>query len=196
MATVASPYGLVPVSMTGSRYNNHGVNRFSLISNSSAAFYYGCPVTIAAGVVTPLSATITAGTASGATIGVFVGAEYDDPVMNYRLENNYLPANAISNGYGNVKLFIVDDPDAVFMLQADGSVANTARGRNIALQTFTGNTTTHKSNITGISGGIAVTATLAMKIVGANNDTWSDTYTDLLVKWNFGSHLYTLPLSL
>lgn len=196
MATAASPYGLLPVSLTGSRYNNQSATRFPLISNSANAFYYGCPVTIAAGVVTPLSATITAGTASGATIGVFVGAEYNDPVMNYRIENNYLPANAISNGYSGVNLFIADDPDMVFMLQADGVVANTARGRNIALQTFTGSTLTHKSNITGISAGVAVTATLAMKIIGANDERWSEAFTDLLVKWNFGSHLYTLPLSL
>lgn len=196
MATVASPYGLLPVGMTGSRYNNSGVNRFTLISNSANAFYYGCPVTIAAGVVTPLSATITAGTAAGAALGVFVGCEYNDPVMNYRIENNYLPANAITNGYTGVNLFITDDYDATFMLQADGAVANTARGRNIALQTFTGNAITHKSNITGISAGVAVTATLAMKIVGANNDTWGDAFTDLIVKWNFGSHLYQLPLSL
>lgn len=194
MATVASPYGLLPVQMTGSRYNSHGVRRFPLISNSSAAFYYGCPVTVASGVVSPLSATVTAGTAAGAALGIFVGAEYIEPGMGYSLQNNYVPANAITNGYTNVNLFIVDDPEVIMMIQADGSVANTAVGKNVAMQTFTGSTTTHKSNITAISGGIAATATLALRIVGARDDKWGEAYTDLLVKWNFGAHVYQLPL--
>lgn len=197
MALVASPYGMLPVKMTGSRYDSHGVNRYPLISNSSSAFYFGCVVTMAAGVITPVSASPTAGTAAGAALGIFMGCEYDSPELNYRLSNNYLVANAITAGATNVQMFICDDPDAVFQVQSAGNTARTAVGSNMALQTFTGSTTTHKSNTTVIATA-ATTNTYALRLVGAVDDKWYDAttnpYPDLLVRWNFGAHVYHLPL--
>lgn len=188
MATVASPYGFKPVRMLGNQPYSGGTTEFSLISNVATAFFKGAPVSIASGVVTPCAATPTTTASTSTPIGIFMGCSYIDPVSKQYRNAHYLPAGAITAGYTNVKLYIADDPDLIFQIQADAPVALTAIGSNITIQDFTGSTVTGMSDMSADVGGLATTATLALRIVGVVDP--GAAYTDILVKWNHGVHHY------
>jgi hypothetical protein len=93
--------------------------------------------------------------------------------------------------------FIVDDPNTLFQAQAAGSITQTDLGQNThfnAVQsTSTGSTTTGNSN-TALDATTATTAGFAFRIVDfvdAPGSTVGDAYTDVIVKFNPGSHSYT-----
>ena len=99
---------------------------------------------------------------------------------------------------GVVQAFVIDDDRAVFQVQANGSVGQTGLGMNAILanvqSTSTGSTTTGNSNV-AISSTLAATSGYAFRIVGFVNmqgfSQVGDAYTDVLVKFNPGSHSYS-----
>lgn len=203
MASVASSYGLKPVNLIGGQTFAGSTREFKLSTNNSAAIFAGDIVQLtSAGNPQALSATITTGTTAG-VVGVCMGVRYVNPATKQPLWGQYLPANAITNGYTDVYIVVADDPDAIFQCQgsaAFGSLTNGAAGavgKNAALGNFSaGSTSTGNSGVNivvGANGGsLANTATLAMRVVGVVPGTESDTYPELLVKFNFGAHSYYL----
>ena len=201
MASTSSPYGLKPVNLIGGQAFNGGVIRdIKLSTNNSGAFYVGDVIQLtSAGNPQALSATITTGTTVG-VIGVCVGVSYVDPNLKYQVFAQYLPADAITGGYTNVSIRVCDDPDQLYQIQgsaAFGSLtngANGAIGKNAALGNFGGNATTGLSTINlvvGANGGsLANTATLAMRVVDIVAESATDSYPDLIVKFNEGAHSY------
>lgn len=187
MATTAAPYGLRPVNLIGGQTFAGQTREIPMTINSATAIYNGDVVIIgatAAGSVSAAAATVT--TTTGGVVGVCVGVRYVNPATKQPLYGQYLPANAITNGYTDVYIRVVDDPDALFMVQAVGSVANTVRGKFAALENFGGSTTTGNSSVRLSTP--ANTATLAVRIVdfvdaGGN-------FTDCIVKFNQGVHMY------
>ena len=209
MATTSSPYGLKPINLIGGQSFNGGVIRdIALSTNVATAFYTGSvivlsaagnPSTIAASPIAPeFAATSVNGTAG--IVGVCMGVQYKDPTLGYSLWGQYLPANAISNGYSNVLIRVCDDPDQLYQIQgsaAFGTLSNGpagAVGKNAALAGFTGSATTGLANtnlVVGTNGAsLAATQTLAMRIVDVSSATALDAYPDLIVKFNFGVHSY------
>ena len=96
----------------------------------------------------------------------------------------------------DAQAYIVDDPDVIFMAQADGAVTQADLGQNTnfaAVQaTDTGDTTTGNSN-SAVSSTTATTATIAFRIVDfvdSPTSTVGDAFTDLLIKFNAGIHSY------
>ena len=201
MASVASPYGLKPVNLIGGQPYAGSFREIKLSTNNSAAIFVGDVIQLtSAGNPQALSATITTGTTAG-VIGVCVGVRYVNPATKQSNWAQYLPANAITGGYTDVYIRVVDDPDAVFQIQgsaAFGTLTNGADGaigKNAALGNFSaGSTATGNSGVNlvvGANGGsLANTATLAMRIVGVVQETASDTYPEILVKFNHGAHSY------
>lgn len=201
MAATSTPYGLKPVNLIGGQAFNGGVIReFKLSTNNSAAMYNGDVIQLtSAGNPQSLAATPTAGTTAG-VVGVCVGVSYVDPNLKYQVFAQYLPANAISGGYTNVTIHVCDDPDQLFQIQgsaAFGTLTNGAAGavgKNAALGNFGGSTTTGNSTVNlvvGSNGGsLASTATLAMRVVDVVAATANDSYPDLIVKFNQGTHSY------
>lgn len=201
MAATSSPYGLKPINLIGGQAFNGGVIRdIKLSTNNSGAFYTGDVIQLSsAGNPQALGATITTGTTVG-VIGVCLGVSYVDPNLKYQVFAQYLPADAITGGYTNVFIRVCDDPDQLYQVQgsaAFGSLtngANGAVGKNAALGNFGGNATTGLSTINlvvGANGGsLADTATLAMRIVDVVGETATDSYPDLIVKFNEGAHSY------
>jgi len=199
MASTATPYGLKPINLIGGQSFNGGVIReYKLPSNVAAAYYTGAVMYMNTnGVVTPVAATPTAGTTAG-VLGVCVGVRYTDPNLKYTVFAQYLPSGAITAGYSDVFIRVCDDPDQLYMIQADtavGTKTNGARGaigQNAPLKTFTGSATTGLSQTaldTGSNWGTcASTNTLAMRIVDIY--TPDDTYPEVIVKFNQGVHSY------
>jgi hypothetical protein len=172
-------------------------------TNNSAAIYNGDVIQLSsAGNPAALAATPTAGTTSG-IIGVCLGVRYVNPATKQSNYAQFLPANAITSGYTDVFLVVADDPDLVFQVQgtaAFGSLTNGAAGavgKNAALGFVTaGSAATGNSGVNVIVGtngaSLALTATLAMRVVGVVAGTETDAFPELLVKFNQGTHSYYL----
>ncbi len=184
MSSTATPNGLRPVNLIGGQ-PYAGSTRLIPINNAySTNIFYGQPVSInTAGVV--IAETGTANVAATGVAGVFVGCTYTDPNLNIPIWKQYWPASTVAT---DALAYIVDDPDVVMTIQADGSVAQSALGANIALKnTGSGVTLNGNSIASANSSSVATTQTLPLRIVGfvSNGDSAvGDTYTDLLVKWN------------
>lgn len=219
MANVVSPYGLRPINLIGGQAFNGGVIReFRMTSNTATGIFNGDLVKIASGqptaVVTgdsPVAMNLgtTAGNATAGAprgvVGVCVGVSYVDPILKYQVFAQYLPANAVNSGYTNIRVRVMDDPDALYTVQAATAIGTfsggiyAAVGRNVAF-----NFSTAGSTVTGVSGvaadtganwgSIAVTSTLALRIIDIVAETASDTYPDLIVKLNTGFHAYQNPV--
>lgn len=203
MASVASPYGLKPVNLIGGQTYAGSTREIKLSTNNTAGLFAGDVVQLtSAGNPQSLTATPTAGTTAG-IVGVMVGARFVNPGTKQPLWSQFIPANAITNGYTDVYVIIADDPDIVMQVQgsaAFGTLTNGAAGaigKNAALGNFSaGSTTTGNSGVNlvvGANGGsLASTATLAMRVVGVVPGTELDTYPELLVKFNQTTHSYYL----
>jgi hypothetical protein len=197
MASTASPYGFRAVNELGglpyagstrtflidpAGYNTNIFNGSIVAINTSG---YINIVTTNGDNSTPFPA---------GTIGVFVGCSYYN-AQGQLIFSQYYPANTT----GVVQAFVIDDDRAVFQVQADGSVAQTGLGMNAYLaavqSSSTGSTTTGNSNTALDASTLAATSGFAFRIVGfANVPGFSqvgDAYTDVLVKFNPGSHSYS-----
>lgn len=210
MATVSSPYGLKPVSMIGGQSFTGGtIREYLLTTNNTAAIYNGDLVQLgAAAAGQPTVVTATPTTSSVGIVGVCVGVRYQlaGQQLGYPLFAQYLPANAVTAGYTNIFIRVVEDPDQLFQVQSLGSIGYGSIGKTIALANFsagtgssTGNTTSGNS-VVALSATVANTSALACKIVDLVNSSSTfggnfpsnpgDAYTDCIVKLNFGVHSY------
>ena len=210
MATVSSPYGLKPVSMIGGQSFTGGtIREYAMTTNSSAPIYTGDLVQLgasAAGQPTVVTATPTTSTVG--IVGVCVGVRYQlaGQQLGYPLFAQYLPANAVTSGYTNVFIRVVEDPDQLYQVQSLGSITLGSIGKTIALGNFTagtGSTTgnsTSGNSVVAAASSAANTSALACKIVDLVNSSSTfggnfpsnpgDAYTDIIVKLNFGVHSY------
>ncbi len=201
MANTASPYGLRPVKKLGGAPYNSAMREIKLSTNNTAAIYAGDVIQLtSAGNPQALTATITAGTTAG-VIGVCAGVRYVNPATKQPMWGKSLPANAITGGYTDVYVLVVDDPECLFQVQgsaAFGTLTNGAAGaigKNAALGNFSaGNAATGNSGVNlvvGANGGsLASTAALAVRIVEVVPGTENDLYPELLVKFNGAAHSY------
>jgi hypothetical protein len=191
MATTAAPYGLRPVNLIGGQPYAGSTRLIKINSGYAANLFYGQPVSIAAnGTIVAASVTSTA-PATGVT-GVFVGCEYTDPNLNIPIYKQYWPTGTVAS---DAVAYVVDDPDVVMQVQADGAVSQLALGSNIGLKTAAGSTFTGNATTAADAGAATVaspfdgstTAALPLRIVGFVDSTTStvgDAFTDLLVKFN------------
>ena len=210
MATVSSPYGLKPVSMIGGQSFTGGtIREYLLTSNNSAAIYNGDLVQLGASAAgQPTVVTSTPTTSSVGIIGVCVGVRYQlaGQQLGYPLFAQYLPANAVTSGYTNIFIRVIEDPDQLYQVQSLGSIGYGSIGKTAALANFTAGTssstgsTTTGNSLVAMASSAANTSALALKIVDLVNSSSTfggnfpsnpgDAYTDVIVKLNFGVHQY------
>jgi hypothetical protein len=195
MASTATPYGLRAVNELGG-LPYAGSTRTFLINPAgyNANIFNGSIVSVVSTGYIELVTTV--GSSAGnifpaGTVGVFVGCSFVN-AQGQTMYSQYYPANTT----GVVQALVIDDDRTVFQVQAAGTLAQAALGENAILQTAqstsTGSTTTGNSNI-AISISTATTSTYGLKIVGFVQSPFStvgDAYTDVLVKFNIGSHAY------
>ena len=195
MATTATPYGLKAVNHIGGTPYAGSTRLLPIASGYATNIYNGSVVAIVAAgtveIVTDLGNNADAFPAG--VIGVFVGCTYTDPNLGTVVFRQNWPTGTVAD---DAQAYIVDDPDVVFMAQADGAVTQADLGQNTnfaAVQsTTTGDTTTGNSN-SAVSSTTATTATIAFRIVDfvdSPTSTVGDAFTDLLIKFNAGIHSY------
>jgi hypothetical protein len=169
----------------------------------STDIYYGAAVSSNGNGFVQADNTTTAAPATG-IIGVFVGCTYTDPNLKYKVFKQYWPASTVAT---DAEAYVVDDPDVVMQIQANGAVVQADVGSNITILTpQAGSTATGNSTASANAAASAATATLPLRIVGfvdAPDSAVGDAKTDILVKWNMpstngtamiGGHSYMCPL--
>ena len=196
MATTATPYGLKAVNHIGGTPYAGSTRLFPIASGYATNIFNGSVVQIAAAgtieIVTDLGNN--ADQFPAGVIGVFVGVTYTDPNLGTVVFRQNYPTGTVAD---DIQAYVIDDPDVVFMAQANGAVTQADLGQNTnfaAVQsTTTGDTTNGNSN-SAVSATTAVTATIAFRIVDfvdGPTSTVGDAFTDLLLKFNAGIHSYT-----
>jgi hypothetical protein len=181
MANVNKPFGLRPVgnlSATGAQ-KQYG---YQIASGQAGAIYQGDLVVVYDGYIIKYDASTHA-----APTGVFNGCQYNDPTRADKPTwKNYYPGSITVN-IGQIDCEVLDDPSQLFLVQADGVVAQADIGKNAdPTASTTGSTTTGVSAGSLSSASIAKTAALTFKIVGLSNqaDNSMGLYAVLVVKLN------------
>lgn len=196
MASSAAPYGFKPLNLIGGQPYAGSTRQIKIASGYGTNIYNGSIVAIAAGGTIEIVTTNGDNTTTfpAGTIGVFVGCSYTDPGTKQKLFRQYWPTGTVAD---DAVAYVVDDPDCLFQVQADGAVTQADLGQNTHLaavqSTSTGNTATGNSN-TAVTATTGATATWAFRIVDfvdSVDSTVGDAATDLIVKFNPGQHSYT-----
>ena len=185
MANVVEKFGLRPYRKLDGTPLVGAQNRYSIASNHTTAIFQG-------DLVIPLTAgTIDRHTANNSTavLGVFNGCFYTDPTTQKPTFRNSYPGAIVAS---DITAFVVDDPDAVFLMDADATFAQADLFRNYSVTTGSGNTTT---GISEVQLDVSVSGTNASFIIQAidisqdpdNSDTGSAN-ANILVRIN--KHFY------
>jgi hypothetical protein len=118
---------------------------------------------------------------------VFNGCQYNDPTRADKPTwKNYYPGSITPN-IGNIVTEVLDDPNQLFVVQADGSVTQANIGKNAdPTASTTGSTYSGISNGSLGSSSIAKTAALTFKIVGLYDTPTNafGSYAQVVVKLN------------
>jgi len=192
MAKTATPYGLKAVNHVGGTPYAGSTRLLPIASGYASNLFNGQVVQIEA-------ATGTVGlvtTFGDGVIGVFVGCTYTDPNTQQLTFNNMWPTGLVA---ADAKAYVIDDPDVVYMAQADGAVTQEDLGQNTGFaadQTTSTGVLINGNSTSAVSATTAVTAALPFRIVDfvdSPTSTVGDEFTDVLVKFNAGIHSYNNP---
>ena len=195
MASTAAPYGFKPVNLVGGQPYAGSTRQIKIASGYASNLFNGQIVSIvAAGTVELVTTNGDNSTPFPAgTIGVFVGCSYTDPSTKQKLFAQYWPSGTVAS---DAVAYVVDDPDVLLQVQADGTMAQATLGSNAHLaavqSSSTGSTVTGNSN-TALDATVNTTSGFAFRVVDFVNAPGSavgDAFTDVLVKFNPDAHSY------
>ena len=195
MAATASPYGLRAVNHLGGTPYAGSTRMYPIASGTATNIYYGDVVNVLASGF--LTQNVTTGAVAApfvvGTVGIFVGVTYTDPGSGNIVFRQNWPTGTVT---ADAQAYVVDDPGAIFQIQANGTLAQAALGAcaffAAAQGAATGNLLSGNST-TALSNAVTV-AQDAFKIVGfvdSPTSTVGDAFTDVLVKFNPVAHAYT-----
>ena len=186
MASTAAPYGARPVGTTSASGSFTGkMQHIKIASGYNTAIFYGDFVKL----VTAGTVEKDAGTTSLTPIGIFMGCSYTDPNSNQKTFNQTWPADTSAS---DAVAYVIIDPEVLFQMQGDGSIAQTALGANFAVVQTAGSTTIGRSKNACDADTVATTNTLPIRIVDfydGPSSSVGDTYTDGIFRFNAGHQL-------
>ena len=192
MSSVAAPYGAEPVGTLSASGSFTGkMRQIPIASGYNTDIFYGDFVKLdAAGVVQKDGSTDGSVDAALTPVGIFMGVEYTDPVTGYLVHSQYWPANTVAS---DAKAYVLDDPNVLFKMQADGTIPQTALGSNFASIGTAGSTAVGRSKNAVDASSTASTASLPLRLIdfvdGPDSEV-GDAYTDVICKFNAG-HQYS-----
>jgi hypothetical protein len=140
-------------------------NRYTIAAGYATAIYQGDLVKpVAAGNIERHTANTSA-----AVVGVFNGVFYNDPTTQKPTYKNYYPGS-VTPTQGNITAFVVDDPDAVFLMDADAVFARADLFKNYSVTNATGVTQTGISSVQ-LDGSVSGTAsTFVVQAIDISQD--------------------------
>jgi hypothetical protein len=135
MANVSEKFGLRPYRKLDGTPLVGAQNRYTIASGLAGAIFQG-------EMVEPL----TSGNiqrhgpnTSDAVVGVFNGCFYTDPTTKKPTFSNFYPGGIAAS---DITAFVIDDPDAVFLVDADEAFTRADLFKNYSVTNTTGVTTT------------------------------------------------------
>jgi hypothetical protein len=200
--SVTSPYGLIPINLIGGQVFAGSTRQLPIATNSSTAIFYGDVVKLLAG------GTIgkETGTDVATPVGVFLGCTYTDPTYGVTFRQFYPGTTNITD----IQAYVLDDPDALFKVAVcAGTNSNTvsyltqaAVGSNVKLANGannTGSTITGNSKV-GVDSTEGTSSAWPIRVIDVVPETspagFPGSYTEVIVKWNQGMHMYLNPTGL
>ncbi len=178
MANTQAPFGFSQRSGIGSAPTYEQVE-MKIASNNTTAIFFQDAVVPVTGSATGYITQATAGTV--ALAGTFVGCKYLSVSQKRTVWSNYWPG---SDANGDVTAYVINDPNAVFVVQAGGAAVGFSKiGQNIQLAVGTGNTATGVSGMFVQNPG--TTATLPFRVVGIVTDPPGANGTDPTSAFNY-----------
>ena len=140
MANVSEKFGLRPYRKLDGTPLVGAQNRYRVKNNYGTAIFQG-------DLVIPTSTGHIerhTGNTSNAVVGVFNGCFYTDPTTQKPTFKNFYPGSVAAS---DITAFIVDDPDAVFLMDSDGAFAVADLYKNYSVTTGGGSTLTGISQV-------------------------------------------------
>ena len=185
MANVSEKFGLRPYRKLDGTPLAGTQNRYTIASGYATAIFQGDLVEpLGTGNIQKHGANT-----SDAVVGVFNGVFYTDPTTQKPTFKNFYPGGIAAD---DITAFVIDDPDAVFLVDADAAFTRADLYKNYSVTNTTGVTATGISKAqldVSVSG---VTATFAIQAIDIsqdpdNSDT-SNPNANVLVRIN--NHFY------
>ena len=185
MANVAEKFGLRPYRKLDGTPLVGAQNRYTIASGYATAIYQG-------DLVEPLtSGNIQkhGANTSDAVVGVFNGCFYTDPTTQKPTFKNFYPGGIAAD---DITAFVIDDPDAVFLIDADEAFTRADLFRNYSVTNTTGVTQTGISKAqldVSVSGTATTFAIQAIDICqDPDNSDTGNANANILVRIN--NHFY------
>ena len=163
MANVSEKFGLRPYRKLDGTPLVGAQNRYTIASGYATAIFQG-------DMVEPLGTRNNqkhGANTSDAVVGVFNGCFYTDPTTQKPTYANYYPGGIAAS---DITAFVVDDPDAVFLVDADAAFTRADLFKNYSVTNTTGVTQTGISKAqldVSVSG---ITATFAVQAIDISQD--------------------------
>ena len=184
MANLDAPFGLRPARTSISSQQQ---NRYRIAANYGTSIFQGDLVAM----VTGGGIERVAAGGSGLILGVFNGCEYTDPTTGKPTFSNYYPA---STNAADIMANVIDDPNAVFEIQADAAFPVADLAGNYDILATAGDTVSGTSRIElEVGTADSTVATLPLKAIDIpqdpENSDVSSANTNVIVKIN--NHLFS-----
>jgi hypothetical protein len=192
--TVSAPYGLKPINLIGGQVFAGSTRLMEIASGYNTNIFYGDFVKRVIG------GTIQkdTGTTANTPVGVFLGVSFTNASTGQVQQQQFYPASqAIASG---TKIFAIvcDDPDTLFQVAVCSAgttmatVTQAAIGTNMSILATAGSTSSGNSSYSVLSTSPALTATFPVRVIDVVRDTAPSgtTYSEVIVKINFGIHQY------
>ena len=200
--SVTSPYGLIPINLIGGQVFASATRLLPIATNSSTAIFFGDVVKLLAGGTVGRDT----GTDAAIPVGVFLGCTYTDPTFGKTFRQYYPGTTNITD----IEAYVQEDPDALFKVAVcAGTNSNTvsyvtqaAVGSNLKLANGANNvgSTANGNSRVGVDSTENVTSTWPIRVVDVVHETAiagsPGSYTEVIVKWNQGTHSYLNPTGL
>ena len=186
MANKDAPFGLRPVGELGSEIQNGGTSKYLITSGDGQAIYKGDLVKLES------TGYITASTDGDSVraIGVFNGCFYNDPTTQKPTWSNYYPGS-ITTTVGDIEAFVYDDPNQLFLIQDEGTLAQTNVGNNADIATYVAGSTINGQSKVELSSTAAASAA-TFRIVRICEDPENSDISSANANWvvRYNEHLY------
>ena len=196
MSSNAAPFGLRPIG----RLDNGSLEvfrQYPIASGYAANIAMGDIVQLVdGGSATTIQKQSGTGDATTAIdmVGVFVGCSYTDPNTNQVVYSQLWPTGTVAS---DAMAYVVDDPNVLFAIQADGAPSNTGDvyGKNALLVQTAPNTSLKISRVSLDISTLATTATYPIRVIdylgGDKGDEKGTSYPILVCKFNYHQHTST-----
>jgi len=187
MSAVSAPFGLRP------SFHPSGLDRAIALANGIASTYNtgilkGQPVAL------NTSGNIVVATAGSAYQGAFAGHEWTDVSGRRQISNQWIANTAYQTG--SQVTYYYSDPNIVYDIQANGSLAQTSIGDQSNFASITAGSTTTGLSQCMISTSLAGSGAVGdMRIIGltpAVDNDWGDAFTVVQVQVSRSQYVATI----